>query len=226
MNLFLLNDCRIYVIRVTHLFQSRIDIKICAVILCITVTERERLSRNLASSRWKRRNPELVKTAHKRWVSLNREHRKRYLDAYNAKRKESQKEYDRLRYLKPENQAKRERLKSCQKEYNRKWLKAHPEQGRLNHARRKARKLSGGIGNTKLITKWIRSWQSLIRVQCYWCRKRFSPKCCHVDHIVPLNKGGQHAIQNLCISCSGCNMKKHDKTLSIWNEQIIEPVLF
>ncbi len=180
--------------------------------------------KDTASNRWKKRNPERVKAQFSNWVSKNKEKRKAYKKAYNEKHKERQRENDRLRYLNPENVAKRALLKSAKQAYMKAWGQSHPEQGRLNHARRKARKRANGIGNTKLIATWIRSWYQK-RVKCYWCNKIFPSWNIHVDHIIPLNKGGVHSIENLCIACQSCNMRKHDKPLKIWNEQIAEPVL-
>ncbi len=178
-----------------------------------------------ASARWKRRNREHVKTALAQWLLKNQERRKNWRKAYDARRKEYQKEYDRLRYLRPENVAKRKLLKSEKKAYMRKWIKDNPEKHRLADAKRKAMKRGNGIGNTKLIADWIRSWQSEKQVRCYWCNDNFALRHCHVDHIILLSKGGVHDIHNLCVSCEDCNRRKHDKSLQIWNEQIAQPVL-
>ncbi len=145
---------------------------------------------------------------------------------YNAKRKAERKEYDRLRNLRPESVAKRERLKSAKKAYMQKWLNDNPDKKRLAYAKRRALKRGNAVGNSRLISSWIRSWQSVKQVRCYWCDDAFAPRHCHVDHITPLSKGGVHDIGNLCVSCGDCNRRKHDKPLSIWNQQITEPVLF
>jgi 5-methylcytosine-specific restriction endonuclease McrA len=71
----------------------------------------------------------------------------------------------------------------------------------------------------------MRSWRTPRLVRCYWCGKKSRGNACHGDHIIALSDGGAHSLENLCISCSTCNMKKHDKPLSIWNQQIVEPVL-
>lgn len=37
----------------------------------------------------------------------------------------------------------------------------------------------------------------------------------HMDHIMPLAKGGKHGIENIQILCENCNRKKEQKTRSI-----------
>lgn len=46
---------------------------------------------------------------------------------------------------------------------------------------------------------------------CYWCNKPLKNKVVHVDHYIPLSKGGEHTLSNLVISCDTCNLKKHAK---------------
>lgn len=42
----------------------------------------------------------------------------------------------------------------------------------------------------------------------------------HIDHFIPLSKGGLHALQNLVIACGPCSQKKYDKMPHIFFEQI------
>lgn len=44
---------------------------------------------------------------------------------------------------------------------------------------------------------------------CYWCREELTSY--HIDHIIPLSKGGSNNPGNLCISCPSCNLKKGAK---------------
>ena len=36
----------------------------------------------------------------------------------------------------------------------------------------------------------------------------------HVDHVLPLSRGGDYSLNNLVPACSFCNLSKHDKTAS------------
>ena len=45
---------------------------------------------------------------------------------------------------------------------------------------------------------------------CYWCGKRHQ-KDYHIDHYIPLSKGGSNTIENLVVACKSCNLKKHAK---------------
>lgn len=40
----------------------------------------------------------------------------------------------------------------------------------------------------------------------------------HVDHVVPLSKGGDDSLSNLVWACRACNLSKRDQTLEEWRE--------
>jgi len=53
--------------------------------------------------------------------------------------------------------------------------------------------------------------QNILDDRCYYCRKSFSGKPEHIDHYIPIAKGGSHTKVNLRPSCAKCNLKKNDK---------------
>ncbi len=55
---------------------------------------------------------------------------------------------------------------------------------------------------------------------CFYCDKDCD-KDFHVDHIIPLSKGGEHERYNLCISCPTCNLRKN----SLDPEEFIDRVI-
>ncbi len=55
--------------------------------------------------------------------------------------------------------------------------------------------------------------QSLIKLQngkCWWCGGKLEDDY-HIDHRIPLAKGGTNKLNNLCASCPTCNLKKSDR---------------
>ena len=46
---------------------------------------------------------------------------------------------------------------------------------------------------------------------CYWCNTNLKNKKIHLDHYIPLSKGGQHTLSNLVVSCPHCNHTKSSK---------------
>lgn len=93
------------------------------------------------------------------------------------------------------------------------WRKAHPEQRRdihhVNTAKRRARLRGATIGDAKDLRSAYNLIRTAPRLLCYWCGKVVATKDRHVDHIIPIAKGGAHAAWNLCCACAGCNLKKH-----------------
>jgi HNH endonuclease len=49
---------------------------------------------------------------------------------------------------------------------------------------------------------------------CY-CQADFSPQSFSVEHITPRNRDGQTVLENLALSCQGCNNFKHIKSEGI-----------
>lgn len=95
--------------------------------------------------------------------------------------------------------------------YKRIWRKenadAFARQNRLDGARRRARRRGNGA--------YIISTKDLQWLMAQCCVACGGPGE-HVDHIIPVSRGGQHSIGNLQMLCASCNLSKHDKTMSEW----------
>lgn len=50
---------------------------------------------------------------------------------------------------------------------------------------------------------------------CGYCGKEASPF--HIDHVVPLSRGGSNDDDNLIVTCASCNQSKCDKTPDEWS---------
>lgn len=49
---------------------------------------------------------------------------------------------------------------------------------------------------------------------CCYCGDEDGPF--HIDHVIPLSKGGASEPDNLAVACSLCNVRKKDKSLDEW----------
>lgn len=48
--------------------------------------------------------------------------------------------------------------------------------------------------------------------RCYHCGDTINPfENLHIDHLIPLSRGGVDHIDNYVLSCAACNVKKGDK---------------
>ena len=59
-------------------------------------------------------------------------------------------------------------------------------------------------------------WEKLKRRFMYCCAYCGHKKRLEMDHVIPLSRGGRHAIANILPCCRQCNMKKKDKLLAEW----------
>jgi len=67
--------------------------------------------------------------------------------------------------------------------------------------------------------------QQLLELQqsaktCYWCGVSLKGKKVHIDHYIPLSKGGEHTISNFVISCSHCNLTKNVKDPLVFAQSV------
>jgi hypothetical protein len=95
-----------------------------------------------------------------------------------------------------------------------------PETRIVNNAkthRRRARILATGGTYTKEDIELLYKSQ---KGKCWWCGKKVGEKY-HVDHRIPLVKGGTNHPRNLVISCPFCNQSKHDKLPHEWRGRLL-----
>ena len=107
--------------------------------------------------------------------------------------------------------ANRERISSQKAEY----YAAHPEKSAAAGSRRRARKANAEQDGHTLADREA-DWQAKGYIGCVLQ----GPKCTgafeHVEHLIPLVRGGSHTLDNLAPSCASCNLSKGIKTLVEW----------
>lgn len=87
------------------------------------------------------------------------------------------------------------------------WNRRNPEKGRMYEATRRAAKAKAGGHFTVSDIVEIKLLQ---RTRCAACRRSIR-KVYHIDHIIPLARGGSNYRSNLQLLCQPCNNKKHAK---------------
>jgi len=91
----------------------------------------------------------------------------------------------------------------------------HKDEAYVKSATRYALKQGAVIGATAMqlteIKEIYRHASEDPKVRCYLCGKLIPKGRRHVDHIMPLSKGGLHRPSNLAVACDTCNLSKYDK---------------
>lgn len=94
--------------------------------------------------------------------------------------------------------------------YWRKWEATHPGEAEAHAARQRgriARKLGNGGSHTAVDVKVQHKRQ---HGRCFWCEAKTGATY-HVDHVIPLCKGGSNGPENIVVACSHCNLSKGAK---------------
>lgn len=92
---------------------------------------------------------------------------------------------------------------------HRAWKRRNKHKVKEQEHRRRARELGARLGCRKEYAAFVKWARSARAVPCYWCGKRTKKSARHIDHIIPLARGGADAIENLCVACAPCNVTKN-----------------
>ena len=142
-----------------------------------------------ASKSWYRENKERSRIRSKQYMEKHKERIRIRKIIYNQKNREK----NRIRH--------------------RAWCLANPNRVDESNVKRKTRlvRQSNGSITSQEIAKMLKD-----TVKCPYCMTRVESSDKHVDHMIPLSKGGLHATYNLAVVCSKCNHRKKDKTYPEW----------
>jgi 5-methylcytosine-specific restriction endonuclease McrA len=104
-----------------------------------------------------------------------------------------------------------ERVRAYKKKYDDK----NKDEARIRVKSRRA-VIAGCTVDERGVKRFYETARNTYSVSCYWCQTLVRGQDCHIDHIIPLSKGGKHAVENLCTSCCSCNQKKSGKLPHEW----------
>ena len=123
-----------------------------------------------------------------RYYAKNREQERKRLE--NSQRENPERAYERLVRYRENNRDKR----------------------RAGESRRRAqkRKTKGSLTAENIKAQYKRQ-----NGRCYYCEERVGEDY-HVDHLVPLSRGGLDIPENIVIACPTCNLSKADKLPHEW----------
>ena len=154
-------------------------------------------------------NKEMILELCKRYREANKEkvteYKKQYYEANKDKRAEYYKQY-------------REDNKDKIAEYQKQWRKTPQGQvARFNECqRRRTKKEQQGSGITK--DQWL-EMMKYFDWKCAYSGKRLTDKTRSVDHIIPLNSGGDNMIWNCVPMTRSLNSSKNDKDMEKWYKE-------
>lgn len=132
------------------------------------------------------------------WYRENAERAKVRIAAYAKARPEQYRKYGaKFRALFPE----RKKLHAT------KWQTNNPVKRLISENRRRARKRgAGGVFTEEDVSRLLIAQSG----RCEWCGQCLDEKF-HVDHIIPLSRGGRNDATNICLACPTCNIRKGAK---------------
>ena len=148
--------------------------------------------------KWRKENRERHNESNRKWREANRERAKEY----NRKWRESNQEWH-----KKNSRKWREKNPERAKEYVRKWRKENPEKVVAKGQKRRALKANAdGTATAEQIKARFQYHEN----SCYYCGDNESGL--HVEHRIPLSRGGSNWPSNLVPACPTCNLSKGTKT--------------
>ena len=151
---------------------------------------------NASSRAYYHANKERLKRNYKKWVKGNPNLRREIDKRFREKNRESQRE-------------RAVDYRSRNPEKRKEWAQKNPEKQTAIYARRSFQ-VRGG-------ERFAVSLKELAKMYAGKCSYCGSPAA-HIDHIIPLSRGGQHRIGNLTPACASCNLSKGSKFLMEWKK--------
>ena len=141
-------------------------------------------------------------------LKLYKERNKQKIDEYHKNYRQENKQKQKTHFAKYYNKDKKNSVNRVLK-----WEKENPEKNNEIIAKRRSQKKHGIISLSKEQRKIMRCFYK----QADRLEKRFGLQF-HVDHIIPLSKGGLHIPTNLQVLPARLNLKKNSRNSLKWEE--------
>lgn len=202
----------------------------------------------IACKIYRANNRETVRKTKRKWAAANKD-KKAAMDArYSAKHKEQiaartkqwridnadtlqQKKQEWYKANKLEKKLKDKQYSlanpNVNKEATRRYRANNPEraaaagkawrQRNKEWARAKAHKRRVKLQASQFIVT-IEETKKFYTLPCFYC----GDKAEHIDHVIPISRGGQHKIGNLVAACKSCNLSKGSKFFTEWQKFLLE----
>lgn len=204
-----------------------------------------RVCNSLAAKNYRLNNPDKVRQAKKRWAKNNPDKMLQMWKTYQAKNKTKLAKYNKeyrqenLEHLK--NVARQYRLANKDKksqadklyaqqnpqvnrEASRRYRTNNPERAKAagkkwraankEHFRLKSHERRVKIKSVSYLVS-VKDVKRLLAKPCLYCGNKSE----HIDHIIPLSRGGKHSIGNLTGACSSCNLSKGSQFITEWKRK-------
>lgn len=149
-------------------------------------------------------NSETIKARVRKWGSENRDKKRKYNLAWRENNRDKARSSS-LKWARAN--------KQHQSEYSRKRRKENPDRYRQAVRRRRAR--LHGASRFRVTDRDIVRLLNRFYYCCAYCGRDISNGF-HIDHVVPLARGGSDGIGNYLPACPFCNESKGAKTLVEW----------
>lgn len=133
-------------------------------------------------------NKDRIAERYRIWAAANREHRNAYNRKYHAKQRAKTKADERA------------------------WYVGNTEEINTATRNRRARAFKAEGIHT---ADDVRRQHKAQRGKCYYCGVKVG-KMYHVDHVIPLSRGGSNGPENIVIACQFCNTSKQSKMPHEW----------
>lgn len=151
-------------------------------------------------SEWKANNPDSVLATNSAWQEANRERQRAYEAARYAANPELRRAAAKARYAA---NSERDRATTAA------WKAANPDRRNATESNRRARKVAA------IPADWSEFDQFVIEEAAAACKRReaMTGYAWHIDHMIPLAKGGLHAWNNIQAIPARMNLWKNDKLI-------------